>query len=113
MSILVPQHDGAYPTLAKGQGARVYDVEGRPYIDFDNMKGSVLLGHADPAVGEAVAAALHGTCGVATAPSSKVYSVAGLLADCIGKTAVAFYRSGTSAVYAAVHALQAWRNRPL
>jgi len=40
--------------LARGEGVTVWDVEGRPFTDFTMGWGSVLLGHAHPAVVEAV-----------------------------------------------------------
>lgn len=40
--------------LDRGEGATVWDTEGRPFLDFTMGWGSVLLGHAHPAVVEAV-----------------------------------------------------------
>ncbi|MEK7204290.1 MAG: aminotransferase class III-fold pyridoxal phosphate-dependent enzyme, partial [candidate division NC10 bacterium] len=40
--------------LVRGEGAAVWDSEGRRYTDFTMGWGSVLLGHAHPAVVEAV-----------------------------------------------------------
>jgi glutamate-1-semialdehyde 2,1-aminomutase len=39
--------------LREGRGARVWDTDGREYADFTMGWGSVLLGHAHPAVTEA------------------------------------------------------------
>lgn len=48
--------------LARGEGAYVYDADGRRYIDFHNGFGPVILGHGHPAVAAAVAeAAAQGT----------------------------------------------------
>ena len=48
--------------VARGEGARVTDVDGRSYIDFLGSWGPLILGHAAPAVVEAVAdAAARGT----------------------------------------------------
>ena len=44
--------------VARGQGSRVWDVAGREYIDYHLSSGPALLGHAHPAVTEAVAAQL-------------------------------------------------------
>ena len=44
--------------FARGSGARLYDVEGRAYIDFCQSFGPLILGHADPAVAAAVHAAV-------------------------------------------------------
>jgi glutamate-1-semialdehyde 2,1-aminomutase len=40
--------------LARGEGATVWDSEGRAFTDFTMGWGSVLLGHAHPAIVEAV-----------------------------------------------------------
>jgi len=37
-----------------GKGSRIYDIEGREYLDFTCGGGSLILGHAHPAVVEAV-----------------------------------------------------------
>jgi len=44
--------------VARGQGSRVWDVAGREYIDYHLSSGPALLGHAHPAVTDAVAAQL-------------------------------------------------------
>ena len=44
-----------YPlTIARGQGSRKWDVDGNEYIDFGMGSASLLLGHAHPAVVEAL-----------------------------------------------------------
>ena len=40
--------------VAKGEGARLWDVTGREYLDFSIGWGSALVGHACPEVVEAV-----------------------------------------------------------
>ena len=39
---------------SRGEGSRLYDVDGRGYLDFTMGGGSLILGHAHPAVLEAV-----------------------------------------------------------
>ncbi len=47
--------------LSRGEGAYVYDSDGKRYIDYHNGFGPVILGHGHPAVTEAVTeAAAHG-----------------------------------------------------
>ena len=41
--------------MESGQGSRIKDVDGNEYIDFGNGSASLLLGHAHPAVVEALA----------------------------------------------------------
>ena len=40
--------------VARGKGARVWDVDGREYVDFVLGSGPMILGHAHPAVMQAV-----------------------------------------------------------
>lgn len=51
---------GAYPkrpiAITHGRGARVWDADGREYLDMAGGHGVALLGHAYPAIAEAVAA---------------------------------------------------------
>ncbi len=44
--------------VARAAGAHVWDVDGNRYLDFPMALGPVLLGHAYPAVNEAIAAQL-------------------------------------------------------
>jgi len=50
---------GVYPkqplVLVRGEGARVWDVEGREYIDCTSGHGVAVLGHAHPALVQAIA----------------------------------------------------------
>src|SRR5207247_1216581 len=46
--------------IARGKGARKWDVDGNEYVDFLLGNGALLLGHADPEVCEAVARAMAG-----------------------------------------------------
>lgn len=39
---------------SRGEGSRLYDVDGRGYLDFTMGGGSLILGHAHPAIFEAV-----------------------------------------------------------
>jgi glutamate-1-semialdehyde 2,1-aminomutase len=43
--------------VARAEGARIWDVDGRAYIDYVGSWGPLILGHAAPPVVEAVAAA--------------------------------------------------------
>lgn len=45
--------------LDRAHGARIYDVDGKEYIDFNLSHGAALLGYDHPAINEAIEAALH------------------------------------------------------
>lgn len=49
---------GTPPVIRRGEGAWVEDVDGRRYLDFVGSWGPLILGHAHPAVVEAVQAAV-------------------------------------------------------
>src|SRR3972149_11821840 len=52
---------GATPLfIERAQGARIYDSEGREYIDYVLSWGPAILGHAHPLVIEAIVAAARG-----------------------------------------------------
>ena len=42
--------------LTRGEGSRVWDVDGNEYVDFHNGFGVMCIGHANPDVGAAVKA---------------------------------------------------------
>src|SRR5438105_14671124 len=45
---------GTPPVIERGSGAHLWDVDGREYIDYVGSWGPLILGHAHPAVIEAV-----------------------------------------------------------
>ena len=45
---------GTPPFIARGQSARVWDVDGNEYIDYLGSWGPLVLGHSHPAVVEAI-----------------------------------------------------------
>lgn len=51
--------DGMAPVLTHGKGARVWDVDGREYVEYGMGLRSVTLGHAYEPVVEAVSAAIR------------------------------------------------------
>ena len=113
MPAFLPQDSGIAIDVSRAHGAFLFDTAGRQFIDFDNGKGTTFLGHADPEIQAAVTRALGGLTGVSSMPGSSVRSVAQRLTDCTGMESVAFYRTGSAAVYAGVHALRVQRQRSL
>ena len=68
-----------YPQfMARGEGARVWDVDGREFIDFMCTFGPILLGHAHPEV-DAVAAATSGRGDVLNNPGPEMVELAEVL----------------------------------
>ncbi|MCA9271234.1 MAG: aminotransferase class III-fold pyridoxal phosphate-dependent enzyme, partial [Planctomycetales bacterium] len=46
--------------VARGEGAHLVDVDGNRYIDYIGSWGPMILGHAHPAVTEALARTIQG-----------------------------------------------------
>lgn len=51
--------DDVSMVFVRGEGSKIYDAEGRAYVDFLNGSGPMILGHCHPAVVEAVTAQLQ------------------------------------------------------
>jgi len=88
--------------VARGEGARVWDVEGREFIDYVQSYGASILGHAHPKVVEAVRdAAGRGTTYGAPTPG-EVRLAEEICARVPGIEQVRLTSSGTEAAMSAV-----------
>ncbi|ARU60387.1 hypothetical protein CBW65_04380 [Tumebacillus avium] len=89
--------------FASAEGAYLYDVDGTRYVDFNNGKGSVLLGHNDADVNSALQSFAESNQNVLTGPSEKIVELAErIAAESPGpENQVAFFSTGTDAVRAA------------
>jgi len=98
-------------TVVRGEGPWVWDADGRRYLDFIQSYGAVLLGHAHPAVVEAIrAAAVLGTTFGMPTPGEV------LLAEAIctrvpGCEQVRLVSSGTEAAMSAVRVARGFTGR--
>ena len=103
---------GGTPRLvARGSGARVWDVDGNEYIDFVASWGAILLGHADPSVDAAIraAAALGTSFGAPTAGEVALGERIRSMVPSIER--LRFTSSGTEAVMSAVRLARAYTGR--
>lgn len=93
---------GSPAVLARGAGSRTYDVDGNEYLDFVQSWGPLILGHAHPAVVDAVAAAaMRGT--TFGAPCEAELELAErVTAMYPGLEMVRFVSSGTEATMSAI-----------
>ena len=55
----MPNYPPQPVTFVRGEGSRLWDVDGKAYLDFLCGLAVTSLGHAHPAVAEAIAAALR------------------------------------------------------
>ncbi len=102
---------GTPPFIARGQGARVWDVDGNEYIDYLGSWGPLALGHAHPAVVEAVQrAAADGTS--FGAPVEQEVRLAELICAALPSVElVRLVNSGTEACMTALRLARAYTGR--
>ena len=100
-------------TIAKGQGATVTDVDGNVYIDYVCSYGPLILGHAEPAVLEAVATAA--AAGVSFGmPTERETQLAQMVIEAVPSVEVVrFVNSGTEAVMSAIRLARAATGRDM
>jgi glutamate-1-semialdehyde 2,1-aminomutase len=97
--------------ISRGEGSRVYDVDGNQYIDYVCSWGPLILGHADPRVVEALAgAAARGTSfGANTEAEARFAGVITRLYPSIDL--VRMVNSGTEAAMCAVRLARGYTGR--
>ena len=88
--------------FSRGEGARIWDVDGNEYIDYLCSYGPILLGHAHPSVDRAAAAELERS-DCLNGPGEKMVELAELLVEITPWADWAWFaKNGTDAtVYAA------------
>jgi glutamate-1-semialdehyde 2,1-aminomutase len=97
------QENDPWPVyLERGEGARVWDVDGNEYADFHNGFGVMCIGHANPSVGAAVKARVDLGTHFA-APTDGSIAVAEELQRRFGLPQWRFTNSGTESTMDAVH----------
>ncbi len=108
-----PANYGDYPLfICRGQGARVYDVDGNSYVDWMMAYGALPLGHAHPRVVEAITAAAASGNHFATATEIEV-EVAEQIAGMVpGAERVRFANTGTEATMAAIRLARGYTGKP-
>jgi glutamate-1-semialdehyde 2,1-aminomutase len=108
-----PVNYGEYPIfMQRGQGSRLFDVDGNEYIDWMMGFGALPLGHGDPQVAQAIAEAAASGAHFATATEIEI-EVAELLQGMIGNAEVVrFANTGTEAMMAAIRLARGVTGRP-
>jgi glutamate-1-semialdehyde 2,1-aminomutase len=97
--------------VARGQGARLTDVDGRTYLDYVGSWGPLLLGHAHPAVMDAIQAAVARGWTYGT-PCEAEVELAELVRQRMPSVEmVRFVNSGTEATMSAVRLARAATKR--
>jgi glutamate-1-semialdehyde 2,1-aminomutase len=102
---------GDPPFITRGQGAHIWDADGNEYIDYVASWGPLILGHAAPAVVEAVIdAARRGTSFGASTPS-EIDLAEAVLDAYPSMEHVRFVSSGTEATMSAIRLARAHTHR--
>ncbi len=102
---------GTPPFLVKGEGASVWDADGRRYIDYVGSWGPLILGHAHPAVVEAVERAARNGLSFG-APTEAEIDLADLLCELLPSLEqVRLVSSGTEATMSAIRLARGYTGR--
>jgi glutamate-1-semialdehyde 2,1-aminomutase len=99
------------PFIARGQGSRLWDVDGNEYIDYIGSWGPLILGHADPGVLDAILnAAGNGTSFGASTPAEADLAEL-VIAAYPHVQKIRFVSSGTEATMSAIRLARAHTRR--
>lgn len=98
--------------LTHGQGCKVYDTTGREFIDLTMGWGSVMLGHAHPAIVEAVTAQVARGSNFAYITEAALMLAEELVRAIPCAEKVRFCASGTEATMYALRLARAYTGRP-
>jgi glutamate-1-semialdehyde 2,1-aminomutase len=103
---------GGNPLFIKSaKGAYIFDEDGNPYIELINSWGPMILGHAFPAVTEAVAAAIADSFSFG-APTAREVAMAELIVEMVPSIEkVRMVNSGTEAAMSAVRLARGYTGR--
>jgi glutamate-1-semialdehyde 2,1-aminomutase len=108
-----PATFGKYPIfMERGQGSRIYDVDGNEYIDWMMAFGALPLGHAHPEIVEAITEAATTGAHFATATPVEI-EVAEMIQKIVPNAErVRFANTGTEAMMAAIRLARGVTGRP-
>ena len=98
---------------ARGKGAHIFDRDGRGYLDYVLSWGPLVLGHAHPAVVEAVTRAARDGLSFGTCHDKEVELAERVVAWVPSVEMVRFVNSGTEATMSAVRLARAATGRDL
>src|SRR5271155_4558201 len=102
---------GAPPFLVRGAGPYVWDADDNRYLDYVGQWGPAILGHAHPAIVEAIARTVKDGCGFGAShpDEAKLAEIICGALPSVGK--VRFVNSGTEATMSALRLARAATNR--
>ena len=97
--------------IERASGSKIYDIDGREYIDYIGSWGPMILGHAEPSVIKVVTeAAMRGTSyGAPTVAEVEIAEMINEAVPC--SEMVRLVNSGTEAVMSAIRAARGYTGR--
>src|SRR5271155_2362929 len=106
-------HVDPFPlTMVRGEGARLWDLDGHEYVDYLSEFTAGIFGHSHPAIRQAIAAALDGGLNFCSHNATEAKFAAAICARFPSIELVRFTNSGTEANLMAVSAARAITGRP-
>jgi len=102
---------GEPPMIARGEGSRLWDADGNPYIDYVGSWGPAILGHADPEVVEAVQRAARNATSFGASTAAEI-ELGELVREAFPSIQMMrFVSSGTEATLSAIRLARAFTGR--
>ena len=102
---------GTPPFIARGQGAKVWDVDGNEYLDYLGSWGPLVLGHSHPAVVDVLKKTAEGGTSFG-APVEQEVELAKLICNNLPSVdSVRLVSSGTEACMSAIRLARAFTDR--
>jgi glutamate-1-semialdehyde 2,1-aminomutase len=106
-------HVDPFPlTMVRGEGARLWDLDGHEYVDFLSEFTAGIFGHSHPAIRRAIHQALEGGLNFGAHNATEARFAAAICARFPSIDLVRFTNSGTEANLMAVSAARAITGRP-
>jgi len=99
--------------VASANGSRIYDIDGNEYIDYVGSWGPMILGHAHPAVIEAIGAAAEKGASFGAPTLAETELAKRLVAAYESIEMVRLLSSGTEAVMTAIRLARAYTGKDL
>lgn len=102
---------GTPPFIARGEGCRLYDVDGNGYVDYCLSWGPLILGHAHPEVTEALGAAISRGTSFGAPTEQELQLARAVIAAVPSIEMVRMVNSGTEATMSAIRLARAYTKR--
>jgi len=108
----LPGMEGAMPYfIRRGRGCRLYDIDGREFIDYRASLGPIILGYCYPAVDDAVRAQMQEGVLFSMAHPVEVEVAEAISAAVPGAEKVRFLKTGADSASAALRIARVYTGR--